>query len=377
MNEMRYDWLADRWVIFAPNRLLRPDNYRQHSYTARSTNGPSSEDSKVCPFCLGAEDQTPEPTLVLRTHPQAAWSVRVVPNKFPAVQSDNDSFLHGLPDTHLDNRAQAVSMQDQLFLRKQTRGGHEVIIEAPSHVQSITQLQTDHAAMIFQAYQQRLRYWRSVQSMRYAVVFKNNGADAGASLVHAHSQLICTDFLPSDVFKTQRRSMEYFQLHARCYACDVLERELQVNERIVAQTESFVALCPFASRLPYSVSILPKRHQSAFEDCSSSQIEELARLVQHTLRALELEHPGAAYNYVLQTAPLDSHDPSVFHWRLKILPRLCKVAGFEWSSDCYINTVLPEDAARALARQMQPSGTQSNCPAADKHLASPESQPAL
>jgi UDPglucose--hexose-1-phosphate uridylyltransferase len=271
-----------------------------------------------------------------------------VPNKFPAIQND------GEPIDCCSKQRQSSSAPE-LFLRKQTRGGHEVIIEAPSHVQSITQLQTDHVALVFEAYQRRLRYWRSVHAMRYAVVFKNNGADAGASLVHAHSQLICTDFLPSDVLKTQRRSMEYLQTKGRCYACDILEKELQATERIVAQTASFVALCPFASRLPYSVSILPKRHQAAFEESSSSELAELARLVQQVLRAVETEHPNAAYNYVLQTAPLDSHDPAAFHWRLKILPRLIKVAGFEWSSDCYINTVLPEDAAEALGRHIQPA----------------------
>jgi UDPglucose--hexose-1-phosphate uridylyltransferase len=237
-------------------------------------------------------------------------------------------------------------------MRKQTRGGHEVIIEAPFHVQSITQLPDDHAALIFEAYQQRLKYWRTVQSMRYAVVFKNNGADAGASLVHAHSQLICTDFLPSDVLKTQKRTIEYQKTHGRCYVCDVLKEELLACQRIVTQSESFVALCPFASRLPFSVSILPKKHQSAFEECSVDQLRELATLVQQTLLAIELEHPRAAYNYVLQTAPLDDHDPAAFHWRLKILPRLIKVAGFEWSSDCYINTVLPEKAAQDLSRHL-------------------------
>jgi UDPglucose--hexose-1-phosphate uridylyltransferase len=230
-----------------------------------------------------------------------------------------------------------------------------VIIEAPNHIQSITQLPTEHTALIFEAYQERLRYWRSVHAMRYAVVFKNNGADAGASLVHAHSQLICTDFLPTDVLKTQLRSNEYFQSHRRCYACDVLEKEIQASQRIVAQTDSFVALCPFASRLPYSVSILPIEHQSAFEECSPCQLVELARLVQWTLRSIECEHPQTAYNYVLQTAPLDAHNPAAFHWRLKVLPRLIKVAGFEWSSDCYINTVLPEEAAKALGRHI-PTG---------------------
>ena len=350
MNEMRYDWLGDRWVIFAPNRILRPDNYRDPSSPKPNPTSLAPTDritDEHCPFCSGQEQQTPPPTLVLKTPSAHDWSVRVVPNKFPAFDSANESPLCTDPQC---NPANNSGNHSDLFLRKQTRGGHEVIIEAPNHIQSITQLPTEHAALIFEAYQERLRYWRSVHAMRYAVVFKNNGADAGASLVHAHSQLICTEFLPTDVLKTQLRSNEYFQTHRRCYACDVLEKEIQSNQRIVAQTDSFVALCPFASRLPYSVSILPIEHQSAFEECTPCQLVELARLVQWTLRSIECEHPQAAYNYVLQTAPLDAHNPAAFHWRLKVLPRLIKVAGFEWSSDCYINTVLPEEAAKALGR---------------------------
>lgn len=360
MNEMRYDWLGDRWVIFAPNRLLRPDNYhdlahRHSCQTITSSKEGHTSNGQRCPFCLGAEDQTPPATLTLRTDRQSTsdWSVRVVPNKFPAIDAPEEFCLR-------DEKSDRSTPRSDLFMRKQTRGGHEVIIEAPFHVQSITQLPNDHAALIFEAYQQRLKYWRNVQSMRYAVVFKNNGADAGASLVHAHSQLICTDFLPSDVLKTQKRTIEYQKTHGRCYVCDVLKEELLANQRIVTQSESFVALCPFASRLPYSVSILPKHHQSAFEACSVDQLRELATLAQQTLLAIELEHPGAAYNYVLQTAPLDDHDPAAFHWRLKILPRLIKVAGFEWSSDCYINTVLPEKAAQDLARHL-PACSQRPC----------------
>ena len=352
MNEMRYDWLGDRWVIFAPNRLLRPDNYQALTHRRSVQVNPATSDQQRCPFCLGSEDQTPSATLTLQTANENPnhWSVRVVPNKFPAIDA---------PEEFCFNPEQSYpsASNDALFMRKQTRGGHEVIIEAPFHVQSITQLPNDHAALIFEAYQQRLTYWRSVHSMRYAVVFKNNGADAGASLVHAHSQLICTDFLPSDVLKTQKRTLEYLKTHGRCYVCDILREELLVGHRIVSETESFVALCPFASRLPYSVSILPKQHQSAFEECSLNQLQELASLVQQTLLAIELQHPDAAYNYVLQTAPLDAHDPAAFHWRLKILPRLIKVAGFEWSSDCYINTVLPEKAAKDLARHV-PTSTQ-------------------
>ncbi|MFN6305016.1 MAG: hypothetical protein ACK42H_22720, partial [Planctomycetota bacterium] len=216
MNEMRYDWLGDRWVIFAPNRLLRPDNYhdlahRHSCQTITSSKEGHTSNGQRCPFCLGAEDQTPPATLTLRTDRQStsAWSVRVVPNKFPAIDAPEEFRFR-------NEQADRSTPTSDLFIRKQTRGGHEVIIEAPFHVQSITQLPNDHAALIFEAYQQRLKYWRNVQSMRYAVVFKNNGADAGASLVHAHSQLICTDFLPSDVLKTQKRTIEYQKTHGRC-----------------------------------------------------------------------------------------------------------------------------------------------------------------
>ena len=390
MNQMRYDWLSDRWVIFAPNRLSRPDDF------ATPLQASPAVSTAPCPFCRGYEKQTPNPTLVLRpagADPSSEeWLVRVVPNKFPAV-THTDHHCSDEHDCSGDNQCSghhqyssqsrhsgesqrselarvglglagvgeafariapglvepsAKHSPENLFLKRQTSGAHEVFIESPNHVSSITALPVDHVALIYQAYQERLLAYRRLGTMRYGVVFKNYGMDAGASLLHTHSQLICTDFLPSDVSKVQRRMQQYMEEHRRCYVCDVIEQEIQNQERIVSQSEHFVALCPFASRLPYSVSIVPKRHQSQFEASSQELRDDLARITMRVLSAIETEHPRAAYNTILQTAPFDLASQNIFHWRMKIIPRLCKVAGFEWSSDCFINTVTPEEAARRL-----------------------------
>lgn len=355
MNEMRYDWLSDRWVIFAPNRLARPDEFSAAKPTA------GNQATTACPFCKGSETQTPAPTLVINkpgSNPnQNEWLVRVVPNKFPAVTPSQPSasllYTSCLVDQTPPTHSPSGHSPENLFLKRFTSGAHEVFIESPNHVSSITALPIDHLAVVFQAYRERLLAWRKLGTMRYGVVFKNYGLDAGASLIHSHSQLICTDFLPSDVFKVQKRMQQYMDEHRRCYVCDVLEQEMQASERIVSQNDHYVALCPFASRLPYSVSIVPKRHQSQFETSSNENLEDLARITMQVLKAFETEHPQASYNTILQTAPFDLSSPSIFHWRLKIIPRLCKVAGFEWSSDCFINTVTPEEAARNLRQRCE------------------------
>jgi len=364
MNEMRHDWLSDRWVIYAPNRTTRPDDYDREIHL-------EPESHLRCPFCIGSEEETPQATLVLpqadrestRSNrqsdlahfPRSDWLVRVVPNKFPAVTAGDPN--KAWPDVEPSRRREACchepaqpadSVSESLFLRRQTSGAHEVIIETPQHVSSITRLPVDHVALILEAYRQRLVYWRAHAEMKYAVIFKNYGADAGATLVHSHSQLIGTNFVPTDVQRVHRRLASYYRTHHQCYWCDLLEQELACGERTITSSEHFVAICPFASRFPFSVSVLPRRHRSSFEECSQEEIADFSQVVLQVLKAIEAEHPRCAYNYVLQTSPFDCCDLDACHWRFKIIPRLNKVAGFEWSSDCFINTVFPETAAQAL-----------------------------
>lgn len=364
-SEMRHDWLTDRWVIVAPQRTARPVEFIYSP--ARTMPGEN------CPFCMGHEDQTPDAVASYYERCERTgsdqWRVRVVPNKFPAVQgtSENSSLSAansvsaGL-DREVDEAtrsmwANSMGMESgsadqdksvELFRRRSLSGGHEVIIEGPSHFYSLSQLDRLTAKLVFQAYRDRLNYWLVEQSIAYAVLFKNVGHQAGASLVHSHSQLIATDILPTDVARAASRMELFFAQKNYCLLCRTLHEELDQQVRIVEATSDFMAYCPFASRLPSLVTIVPLEHQSQFELLSDSMLDQLSWLVHRLVRRLERCYPDASYNYVVYTAPRCQQGSAWFHWRIELFPRLSTLAGFEWGSECFINPQTPEAAAKLL-----------------------------
>jgi UDPglucose--hexose-1-phosphate uridylyltransferase len=362
-SELRHDWLTDRWVIIAPQRTERPDDFAGSAPV--STSIADSHDS--CPFCRGHENETPPPLAVYPARPSAdsgsSWLVRVVPNKFPAVNGvDSLRFVNvagvsgipvltASPGSTAANHNQAHKPSIDLFQARQVNGAHEVIIESPLHLCSLTQLDRQTANLTFLAYRDRLLHWSNCIDIAYAVVFKNVGQDAGASLVHTHSQLIATNVLPTDVRRAVERMQLFQQTEQTCLFCRMLEDELSEKVRVVAETEEFVAFCPFASRLPSLLTVMPRHHASSFETSSDESVEQLAWLVHRLLRSIEVCYPQAAYNYVLHTAPQGLRNSNAFHWRLEIFPRLTRMAGFEWGSDCFINPLPPETAAQRLRNQ--------------------------
>lgn len=352
-SEMRHDWLADRWVIMAPQRSARPNDY---------VIGPTRElDNTNCPFCVGHEDCTPSAVATYKyvchhgssqPNHQAScldlWSVRVVPNKFPAVNSNRKSLVESASFPVPVETAESNPSAIDLFQRRDLTGGHEVIIESPQHLHSISQLNRESARLVFTAYRDRLRHWLDDRGLAYGVVFKNVGLDAGASLVHTHSQLIATDILPADIARATERMELFENKESACLFCRMAEDELDHMVRIVEQTPDFIAFCPFASRFPSMVTILPTNHQPRFQTLCESELEQLSWLTHRMVRRIEHCYPDAAYNFIIHTAPNRLHRPDSFHWRIELFPRITKVAGFEWGSDCYINPLAPETAAAAL-----------------------------
>ncbi len=349
-SELRHDWLADRWVIVAPQRTERPEDY---SHIVSILN-----DGTACPFCCGHECETPG---TLASYSSAGvngssnWQVRVVPNKFPAVNGVKYRVdaAHSQASPHfpitIPSESQPLSGTGiDLYMRRQLTGGHEVIIESPLHLHSLSQLDRETVGLVFRAYRDRLAYWRCEHNSKYAVVFKNVGYDAGASLAHTHSQLIATDILPTEVQRHVTRMEEYERIEGTCLFCRMLAEETEQGLRIVDKTLSFTAFCPFASRLPSMVNIVPNQHSSSFESLDEVALDELAWLTHRLIRRIEKCYPHAAYNFVIHTAPIDKQDSSAFHWRMELFPRITKVAGFEWGSDCYINPLSPESAAALL-----------------------------
>lgn len=327
MPELRKDPIIRRWVIIARERAKRPSDFKHKSTTA---------DDAFCPFCEGNEDKTPPEILAYRkagTQPNGpGWRVRVIANKFPALRIEGDIGKRG------------IGMYDAM----NGIGAHEVFVETPTHHRSSSALAEEELQEVIWAYRDRMVDLKKDKRLNYGLIFKNVGREAGASLTHTHSQLIATPFVPIRISEEIRGSQEYHSYRGRCIFCDMVREELAFKERIVAETSEFVAFGPFAARFPFETWIVPKKHLSHFENSPKQVIEDFAAALKTTIMRLEIALEQAPYNYIIHSSPFDRDYLQEYHWHLEIIPRLTKMAGFEWGTGCYINPISPEDASKFL-----------------------------
>ncbi len=327
MPDLRKDPILGRWVIMAKNRAKRPHEFPAH---------PALHSGRFCPFCEGNEHATPGEVLAYRNPGAHAnregWRVRVVPNKFPALEIEGD----------LQKRGEGI------YDMMRGVGAHEVIIESPKHLLSTSDLTEKQLREVLWVYRDRLLDLKKDRRLIYGMIFKNVGAAAGASLEHSHSQLIALPIVPMNVREKMAGSLAFYNYRGRCVFCDMIQQELAAEKRLVIDTPSFLAFAPFASRFPFETWIVPKQHSSAFDRIQNPGIEDLARVLRQVIARIESAVDRPAYNYVLHTAPFDSHELGHYHWHIEIIPRLTNVAGFEWGTGMYINVVPPEDAAAFL-----------------------------
>ena len=321
---LRQDPVTGRWVIIARNRADRPYDFASSRPTGSTVR---------CPFCVGNEDLTPAEIAVYPANADSAtWQVRVIPNRYPALVDD----------------APESPAPGGIYRSLRGVGIHEVIVESPDHVASLTELTERQLAWTFTAYRDRIAALGADGRLAYALVFKNVGPAAGASLHHSHSQLIATPIVPIIVREELSGSESFFNSHRQCIYCRMIEQESDAGHRIVAQSDHFVAFCPFAARFPFETWILPRAHRSRFERTDSRRLAECASLVQQVVARIESVLDRAAYNYLIHSAPFDTGRLGHYHWHVEVFPRLTKAAGFEWGTGYYINPVPPEDAAEHL-----------------------------
>ncbi|HLW67578.1 MAG TPA: galactose-1-phosphate uridylyltransferase [Gemmataceae bacterium] len=320
--ELRKDPLLDHWVIVSTDRLSRA--LELHASTTVTP-------LDACPFCGGNEQLT---TAALLEIPDGlgGWRVRVVPNLYPAVRSDvpaqawNDGWHEG---------ARAV-------------GRHEVIVEYPQHETAFANLKADQVAEVLRAYCERLQAAKKDARLAFAMVFKNSGADAGASLEHVHSQILILPQIPRTVQEELEGAKRHFDATGRCFFCDWWRIEKGTGVRQLFDTPRFSVFLPYAGRFPCEMCILPKEHQSHFEDSNDEARRELGEVLRTALRKLKRGLNDPPYNYLLHTAPLRAEQMPHYHWHLEVLPRLTGVAGFEWGTGYFVNPVPPEQAAAYL-----------------------------
>lgn len=328
MPELRKDPIIGRWVIVASERAQRPDDFKIPPVVAVKREN--------CPFCEGKETQTPPEIMALRkpeSKPNSpGWQIRVVPNKFPALSIGDN----------LDKKGIGI------YDRMNGIGAHEVIIESPEHMVSMAPLTEEAIRNILLVYRERLNNLKNNPYFIYGLIFKNVGETAGASLEHTHSQLIATPIVPIRINQEITGSKNFFDYRGRCIFCDIIAQELEDKERLVSDDEHFIALNPFASRFPFETWILPKQHLTHFENIPQSLIPPLARILKDTFIRLEkvLNHPP--YNMLIHTTPFNMFEAEYYHWHIEIIPRITRMAGFEWGTGFYINPVPPENATTYL-----------------------------
>ncbi len=326
MSELRKDPIIGRWVIIAPERADRPVSLEEPELN------PAASD----PFLEGREDLTTPEIHAIRnsgTKPnEPGWKVRVIANKYPALGIQGDLECHG------------EGMYDVMH----GVGAHEVIIECPHSETNLSRLPAEAVRDVLLAYQSRLNDLKRDTRLIHALIFKNKGARAGATLAHAHSQLIVTPIVPITIQEELDGAEAYFKYRGRSIFNDMILQERTSGQRLVLETSQFLVFCPFASRFPFEICILPKAQRSHFEKASRHEIDELGDVLKRTLLKLEIGLEDPSYNYIIHSAPFNTPELPHYRWHLEIFPRLSGVAGFEWGSGFYINPVPPEDAAKFL-----------------------------
>jgi UDPglucose--hexose-1-phosphate uridylyltransferase len=328
VSELRKDPVTGRWVIISSDRRKRPNDFQLEKATTIGADH--------CPFCAGREGMTPPEILAFRSNGSApntaGWDLRVVPNKYPALQVEGQ----------LDREGEG------LFDRMNGIGAHEVIIETPDHTKSLAAMTEPEIERVLWAFRDRITDLKRDIRFRYIVVFKNHGGAAGATLDHTHSQLIALPIVPDFVREEVEGARRHYAAKERCVFCDIIRQEVSVGKRIIHENGETVALAPYAPCFPFETWILPRAHGARFEEAPRQVYESLARMLKSVLTRMNRALESPAYNLIVHNAPFSEPSTEFFHWHLELLPKLTRTAGFEWATGFYVNPTSPEEAVEVL-----------------------------
>jgi len=337
LNEIRKDYLLDRWVIVAHERARRPTDFLAER--------PKRIEIKACPFCPGNEKMTPPASLLYLSSDGGIkrerdldgervkdWLVRCIPNLYPALTPRKPIHL----------------AEDELYKREDGVGTHEVIIESPRHDEHLGVARVKQIRLVVQAYVDRLK---DLSQWEYVSIFRNHGERAGASLSHAHSQIISTPIVPKQIADELAACMTWLQKNNACPYCEIIESERE-SPRFIYENQNFIAFAPWASVHPFEFWLFPKRHQSSMLRLKGEEREDLAQALRICLGSLAKILSDPPYSYGFHIAPM-RRKHEYFHWHLEVYPKLTIQAGFEKSTGMFINITPPELAAESLRNSIE------------------------
>jgi len=337
-NEMRKDYLIDRWTVIATQRKKRPIDFKRTLEEKKQAG--------VCALEPGNEHMTPPAVLVYLSSNGGIkkdrdtdglrhknWIVRCVPNLYPAFTPPAVG--------------EKIGAVESAFDWERATGHHEVLVESPNHDEHPGTARISQLIHVVNASIDRLRELSAKQYVKYVSIFRNHGLEAGASLSHAHTQIIATPFVPKTVEEELKASEEVFKRENHCAFCSIVEKE-EKSSRFVWKNNDFVVFAPWASVHPFEFWISPKRHQCCLLDLSQLEVESIAKTLRVSLGSLKTLLNDPPYNYGFHQITNGACD--YYHWHLEVYPRLSIWAGFEKNTGMFINVVSPEDAAAELRK---------------------------
>ena len=333
-NELRRDYILDRYAVIASARMKRPTDFAIP---------PKVEPGHICPFCVGNERSTPPADLLLIPKDGGVtfsrdsdgerannWLVRCFPNLYPATE----------PST------EAIHPSEPLHIRRVAYGYHEIVVESPNHEEHPGRARVEQLQLSLKAALILMRRYREDERINYVQLFRNHRREAGASLSHTHSQIIALDSTPKNINEELEGLKRYRTTHGECAYCEIIEKE-RGSPREIFESENFFVLAPWASISPFELWILPKRHEADLLRVTETEVANLAKTMRSTLGAASKLLGDPPYNYGFHTAPKGLNG-SGYHWHLEIYPKLSVWAGFELSTGVHINITPPEVAAPSL-----------------------------
>ena len=318
-SEIRQNYLTGNWSIFAPQRSTRPNDHKNKT-SAKSD----------CPFCTGNEDMLPY--LIYEVKDKKKWSVRVVPNKYPALSKEyrNQLFNYGF------------------YSFMKCAGYQEVIIETPHHNVNLALLTENEILQVINTYQTRYKEIINDRRIKYLLIFRNQGIKSGATRIHPHSQIMAMGFIPTYIKELEERAKKHFMITKNNLFLEMLDFELKDKKRILLTNKSFTAFAPYASECPYEIWIMPKKQNANFTKITIKQKKDLAKILKKTLFKLYKLLNNPDYNMIVYTPSKDNINSKFLQWYIQIRPRFSLSAGFEQATHMHINSIFPEDAIKEL-----------------------------
>ncbi len=312
MIQLRKDYILNRWSYIAAERGKRPKQVKENK-----TDDKKDGKKNICYFCPGNEHLTPPE--IGRIGDKNKWEIRWFPNKFPAVEK---------------NLKKEIVTNDEYYTGGEAFGYHEIIAETPDHKKQLADLNVEEIEKILKVYSLRMVDLSAKDGIKYVQIFKNSGAEGGASLAHSHSQIVATNIIPSLV----REKVEAVKKYEDCPYCSIIKKE-EKSERFIYANDDFVCFTPYAPRFNYEAWIFPKKHYRNITEMKENEFRSLAEVFQIILS--KLGGINAPYNFYLHYAPVGED----LHFHFVIAPRINIWAGFELATDAFVVKISPEDAA--------------------------------